>query len=44
MVFNDENELKEELMKYNIYYNEYRKHSSLGGGTPKEYGKILSSN
>lgn len=44
MVFNDENELKEELMKYNIYYNEYRKHSSLGGRTPKEYGEILSSN
>lgn len=44
MVFDNEEELKEELMKYNIYYNEYRKHSSLGGRTPKEYGEILSSN
>lgn len=37
IVFNNEEELKEEIMKYNIYYNEYRKHSSLDNKTPKEY-------
>ena len=37
IVFDSEEELKEEIMKYNIYYNEYRKHSSLDNKTPKEY-------
>lgn len=37
MVFDNEKHLKEELMKYNIYFNEYRKHSSLDGKTPKEF-------
>ena len=37
MVFKNEEHLKEEIMKYNIYYNEYRKHTSLNNKTPKEY-------
>ena len=36
MVFDSEEHLKEELMKYVIYFNEYRTHTSLGGKTPKE--------
>jgi hypothetical protein len=37
IVFNDEQHLKDELMKYIIYFNEYRPHSSLEGKTPKKY-------
>jgi transposase InsO family protein len=36
MVFDSEKHLREELMKYTIYFNEYRPHSSLDGKTPKE--------
>lgn len=36
MVFDNEKHLKEELMKYNIYFNEYRQHTFLNGKTPKE--------
>jgi hypothetical protein len=35
MVFDSEEHLREELMKYVIYFNEYRAHSSLEGKTPK---------
>ena len=36
MVFDSEEHLKEEIMKYIIYYNEYREHTSLGRKTPKD--------
>jgi transposase InsO family protein len=36
MVFDSEKHFREELMKYTIYFNEYRPHSSLDGKTPKE--------
>ena len=44
IVFDSEEELKEEIMKYNIYYNEYRKHSSLDNKTPKEYLEFCHRN
>ncbi|MBQ7450465.1 transposase [bacterium] len=36
-LFNDINDLKEELLGYIVYYNEHRPHSSLNGLTPKEF-------
>lgn len=46
MVFDNEQHLKEELIKYAIYFNEYRSHTSLNGKTPKDVLKEenLSSN
>ncbi len=35
-LFNDINDLKEELLGYVVYYNEHRTHSALNGMTPKE--------
>lgn len=34
-LFNDINDLKEELLGYIVYYNEHRPHSALNGNTPK---------
>lgn len=34
-LFNDVEDLKEELLGYIVYYNEHRPHSSLNGNTPK---------
>ena len=36
-LFNDINDLKEELLGYIVYYNEHRPHSSLNGLTPKDF-------
>jgi hypothetical protein len=36
-LYNNEEDLKEELLQYNFYYNEYRPHSSLSGKTPLEF-------
>ena len=36
-LFNDLDDLKNELISYLIYYNEHRPHSSLNGSTPKEF-------
>lgn len=44
MIFDNEKHLREELMKYVIYFNEYRKHTSLDGKTPKEEKEFLSTN
>lgn len=46
MVFDNEQHLKEELIKYTIYFNEYRSHTSLNEKTPKDVLKEenLSSN
>jgi len=35
-LFNDIEDLKEELLGYIVYYNEHRPYSSLNGLTPKE--------
>ena len=37
-------EFKEELMKYMIYYNEYRSHQGLGGEKPKVFLENLATN
>jgi transposase InsO family protein len=37
--FESKEELKEELMRYIIFYNEYRPHQSLGNKTPLEFSK-----
>ncbi len=39
-LFNDIEDLKEELLGYIVYYNEHRAHSSLNGNTPKEVLKM----
>ncbi len=44
MVFDNEIHLREELMKYNIYFNEYKKHTSLDGKTPKEFLEFCQRN
>jgi len=36
-LYNDIEDMKEELLKYMVYYNEHRGHSSLNGKTPKEF-------
>lgn len=36
-LFNDVEDLKEEILGYIVYYNEHRPHSSLNGLTPKEF-------
>lgn len=36
-LFNDIEDLKEEILGYIVYYNEHRPHSSLNGLTPKEF-------
>ena len=36
-LFNDKEDLKEELLGYIVYYNEHRPHSSLNGLTPKDF-------
>ena len=36
MIFDGEQHLREELIKYTIYFNEYRTHGSLEGRTPRE--------
>lgn len=36
-LFNDIEDLKEELLGYVVYYNEHRPHSALNGNTPKEF-------
>ena len=38
-LFNDIEDLKEELLGYIVYYNEHRPHSSLNGLTPKQVVK-----
>lgn len=38
-LFNDKEDLKEELLGYIVYYNEHRPHSSLKGKTPAEFCK-----
>lgn len=35
-LYNDVADMKEELLKYIVYYNEHRGHSSLNGKTPKQ--------
>lgn len=35
-LYNDLADMKEELLKYIVYYNEHRGHTSLNGKTPKE--------
>lgn len=35
-LYNDLADMKEELLKYIVYYNEHRGHSSLNGKTPKQ--------
>lgn len=36
-LFNDVDDLKEEILGYIVYYNEHRPHSSLNGLTPKDF-------
>lgn len=38
-LFNDKEDLKEELLGYIVYYNEHRPHSSLNGYTPADFLK-----
>ena len=41
-LFNDKEDLKEELLGYIVYYNEHRPHSSLGGKTPAYFAKLCN--
>ena len=36
-LFNNEEDLKDELLGFITYYNEYRPHSSLNGDTPRKF-------
>ena len=36
-LYEDIDDLKEELLGFLVYYNEHRPHSTLGGLTPKEF-------
>ena len=40
-LFNDIDDLKEEILGYIVYYNEHRPHSSLNGLTPKDFREKL---
>jgi transposase InsO family protein len=44
MVFDSFDHLREEVMKYCLYYNEYRPHSSLKGKTPLEFSEEKTKN
>jgi transposase InsO family protein len=36
-LYNDLEDLKEELLGFLVYYNEHRPHSAIEGMTPKEF-------
>jgi transposase InsO family protein len=38
-LYNDLDDLKDELLQYVVYYNEHRPHSSLNGDTPNDFAK-----
>lgn len=41
-IFETEEELREELFKYMIYYNEYRPHQGLNGKIPADFNKEIN--
>ena len=42
--FESDEELKDELLQYLVYYNDYRPHQGLNGDTPAQRNQKLSSN
>jgi len=39
-LYNDFEDLKDELLGFIVYYNEHRPHTALGGFTPQEFNAL----